>query len=162
MNGLPRWLYFLPALIAIVWLGWWLFGRSPTTQILAAQQKFLIAVEGRDWKEVRSMLATDYADSYGLTQETAPATAAEIMQGFLFLTLRTEVQPFQPTADRAAVRVRIQMEGQGLGFSPMIISRVNAMPEPWHFIWRKDGPWHWSWKIIRIHQSDLPLPAASQ
>jgi hypothetical protein len=159
MNRPPRWLYYLPAVIALIWLGWWLFGRPVETQVQVAQQKFLAAVEDRNWKKVQSMLAIDYADSYGLTQETAPAAAAEILNHFIFLTLKTEIQPFQPLPTTAEVRVRIQMEGQGLGLGSMVMARVNAMQGPWAFQWRKDGPWHWNWKVTRIHHPDLHLPS---
>ena len=165
MNHPPRWLFFLPALLAIVWLGWWLFGQPPEKQVRTAQQAFLTAVEKRDWKKVQSYLAADYADSYGLTQETAPGTAAEVLKGFLFLTLTSDIQPFQPkpTASpappTAQVLVRIRMEGRGLGLSPIVMERVNAMQQPWHFQWRKDGPWHWTWKITRIHHPELNLPS---
>jgi hypothetical protein len=158
MDRPPRWLFYLPALIALLWLGWWLFGQSPEKQVRNAQEKFLLAVEKRDWDKVQSTLATDYADSYGLNRETAPGTAAEVLKGFLFLTLKPTLLPFQPQPTQAQVQVRIQMEGRGLGLSPIVMDRVNSMQQPWHFHWRKDGPWHWNWKITRIHHPDLQLP----
>lgn len=157
----PRWLLALPALIALLWLGWWLFGQSAEKQVRTAQEKFLTAVENRDWKKARALLAADYGDSLGLTHETAPDTAEEVFKGFLFLTLRADIQPFQPTSTAAQVNIRLQMDGRGLGFSPIIMDRVNSMQAPWQFHWRKDGLWPWTWKIIRIHHPELhlqPLP----
>ncbi|MEN3942682.1 hypothetical protein WJU23_15380 [Prosthecobacter sp. SYSU 5D2] len=159
MNRPPRWLFLVPGLIAIVWLGWWLFGQSAEKQVRSAQGKFLVAVEKRNWKKVQSFLADDYSDSYGLNRETAPGTAAEVLKGFLFLTLETSVLPFQPSPSppAAQVQVRIRMDGRGLGLSPIVMDRVNALQQPWLFHWRKDGPWHWDWKLTRIHHPELQV-----
>lgn len=158
MTRPPRWLFYLPALIALVWLGWWLFGQPPAEQVRRAQEKFLSAVEKRDWKKVQSSLASDYSDTLGLTQETAPGAAAEVLNNFLFLTLNTDLQLITATATTAQVQARIQMEGRGLGLSAVIMDRVNTMQGPWQFHWRKDGPWHWDWKLTRIHHEELYLP----
>ena len=158
MNRPPRWLFYLPALIALVWLGWWLFGLPPEQQVHKAQEKFLTSVEKRDWKKVQSCLAADYGDALGLTHETAPGAAAEVLNNFLFLTLKTDIQSMTATATTAQVEARIQMEGRGLGLSAVILGRVNSMQGPWQFHWRKDGPWHWDWKLTRIHHPELYLP----
>ncbi len=150
-----RLLFLLPALIATAWLGWWLFGRPAEQQVMAAQMKFITAVEDRDWKEVKSMLADEYTDAVGHDRDNAVGDAEQVLGSFLFLALITETLPFEASADRAGIQMKIQMEGRGLGISPMVMDRVNSMHQPWQFDWHKQGPWPWSWKITRIHHDEL-------
>lgn len=154
----PRYVYFIPALIAVAWLGWWLFGTPAEKQMLAAQDKFFAAVEDRDWKEVQSMLAASYTDAFGHTRENAVGDAQQALGHFLSLTLQTSVMHSQAQDRTGESAVTIHMEGNGLGFSQMVLSHVNSMKEPWHFQWQKEGPWPWSWKILRIHHNELSIP----
>ena len=152
---LPRFVYFLPALIAAAWLGWWLFGTSEEKQMLAAQAQFLSAVEDRDWKEVKSMLATTYTDAMGHTRDTAVENGEQVLSQFISLTLQTRILHSQARDSQGQTAVSIRLDGQGLGFGPTIMAHVNEMKEPWHFHWHKEGLWPWTWKILRIHHADL-------
>lgn len=141
-------------------LAWWLWGRTPQRQVLAAQAGFLEAVEDRDWREVRDWLAPAYADDYGHDRDTAVEAAEQALAGFVFLTVQSELAQIQAVPDLAMVRLRVRLEGQGLGVSPLVLARVNALQEPWFFHWQKLGPWPWSWRIVQIHHNELQLPPA--
>lgn len=146
----------LATLILMAWAGWWCFGRSAEAEVRAAQAAFLKKVEKRDWEGVKLSLATDYRDAYGHDRDRAVATASEVLAGFLFLEVLNEEPAIQIGESTSRVDAIIRMEGNGLGYSAMVVGRVNQMQSPWAFLWRKDGPWPWSWKITRIHQDELP------
>lgn len=154
-----RLILFLPLLIAIIWAGWWLFGRSTETEVLAAQQKLITALEDRKWSKVKDVLSDNYSDEFGYNKEAAADLLQQALGNFLFLTLNNEVTSISTSADAAQVQTKIQMDGHGLGFSSMVIGQVNSMSGPWHFHWRKENPWPWGWKLVKVYHSELHIPA---
>lgn len=154
-----RLILFIPLLIAIIWASWWLWGRSTETEVLAAQQKLISSLEDRKWSKVKTIISDSYADELGHNKEATADLLEQALGNFLFLTLNNEVTSISTTADTAQVQAKIQMDGQGLGFSSMVIGQVNSMSGPWHFQWRKESPWPWGWKLIRVHHNELHIPA---
>lgn len=153
-------LYILAGLLLVIacWFGWWALGRSPEQQVLARQTAFLAAVEDRDWDEVKSMLTDDYMDDYGHDRDSAVEDASQVLGGFIMLTVKSEVVFKQVVPDLAMLKVKIQMEGKGLGISDVVAAHVNNMTQPWFFHWHKKGRWPWDWKIVQIHNDELRVP----
>jgi hypothetical protein len=153
-------LYILAGLLLVIacWFGWWALGRSPEQQVLARQTAFLAAVEDRDWDEVKSMLTDDYMDDYGHDRDNAVEDASQVLGGFIMLTVKSEVVFKQVVPDLAMLKVKIQMEGKGLGISDVVAAQVNNMTQPWFFHWHKKGRWPWDWKIVQIHNDELRVP----
>lgn len=142
----------------LVWFGWWSFGRSPEQQVLARQMAFMAALEDRDWSEVKGMLTNDYMDDYGHDRDSAVEDAQTVLGGFLTLTVKPEVVFKQVVPDLAMLKVKIQIEGKGLGMSDVVVGQVNNLTQPWFFHWHKKGRWPWDWKIVQIHHDELRLP----
>ncbi|MCX6856476.1 MAG: hypothetical protein NTV80_16415 [Verrucomicrobia bacterium] len=145
-------------LILLAWFGWWSFGRTPEQQVLARQMAFIAALEDRDWSEVKGMLTDDYMDDYGHDRNSAVDDAQTALGSFLTLTVKPEVVFQQILPDLAMLKVKIQMEGKGLGASDYVVGYVNNLTQPWFFHWHKKGRWPWDWKIVQIHNDELRIP----
>lgn len=148
-------------LAALVYTGWWAFGRSPEQEVLAAQNNFLEAVADRDWEAVAGQLAGEFTSSAGHNRDTAIADAQQVLGGFLTLTLQSEQVNIQTTSDQAVVDMKILVSGTGSGLSQIILARAREMHSaPWLFEWQKQGSWPWNWKLIKARHPDLtqPLP----
>ena len=145
-------------LISLGWFGWWAFGRSPQEQITARQTAFLIAVEERDWDDVKAMLTDDYFDDYGHDRESAVEDARQVLGGFFSLTIKPQIVQMQAVPDLGMVKIKIRIEGKGMGFSDAVISQVNSIEQPWFFHWHKKGRWPWDWKVVQIHNDGLHVP----
>lgn len=145
-------------LTLLAWFGWWAFGRSPRDQVLARQTAFIAAVEDRDWDDVKAMLTDDYMDDYGHDRESAVDDASTVLGGFIMLSVKTELVHIQALPDLAMVKLKIQMEGKGLGISDVVAAQVNNLTTPWFFHWHKKGRWPWDWKIVQIHNDELRVP----
>ncbi|GEP43816.1 hypothetical protein BGE01nite_31070 [Brevifollis gellanilyticus] len=145
-------------LISLSWFGWWAFGRSPADQIRDRQQAFLLALEERDWDDVKAMLTDDYADDYGHDRDSAVQDAQQALGSFLSLTIKPEIVQLQAVPGLAMVKMKIRVEGKGLGISDMVVAQVNSIEEPWFFHWHKKGPWPWDWRIVQIHNDGLHVP----
>jgi hypothetical protein len=158
MN-LKRWLAILLLVGLLGQAAWWCFGRDPRTEVLAAQAAFLKAVEKRSWRAVRARLTNDYSDDYGHDRDSAVEDAERVLGGFLRLEVDGELDTVQAVPGLAMVKMRIRLAGHGLGFSDVVVARVNQLNESWFFHWHKRGPWPWSWQIVQIHHNELHLAA---
>lgn len=143
----------LIALLLILCAGWavrFLFFQSPAEQLGRAQAKLVHAVEKRDWKTIRSMLADEYMDDFGHDRETALQTGQEILAGYFSLTLKTETTFQKGTNEIGLVKLKMKIEGTGTPISQMVTDRVNRTKEPWVFHWLKKGRWPWEWKLVQL------------
>lgn len=145
-------------LLSLGWFGWQTFGRSPEEQLRDRQQAFLLAVESRDWGEIRSMLTDDYKDDYGNDRESAVESARQVLGAFFSLSVKPSIVQLQALPDLGMVKMQIRIEGRGAGFSEAVVSQVNSIEEPWFFHWHKKGRWPWDWRIVQIHNDGLHIP----
>ena len=145
-------------LIGLGWFGWWAFGRSPQDQLMARQAAFLLAIEERDWDDVKAMLTDDYMDDYGHDRDSAVEDARQVLGGFLALTIKPQIVQMQAVPDLGIVKIKLRIEGKGLGFSDAVISQVNSIEQPWFLHWHKKGRWPWDWKVVQIHNDGLHVP----
>ena len=137
--------------------GWWCRGRGPHAEVLAAQAALLKKVEQRAWGSVNARLAGDYRDDYGHDRESAIEDAQSALGGFLSLTIHGELDTLQAVPDLAMVKMHLRLEGHGLGFSDVVVARLNQLNEPWFFHWHKRGIWPWSWRLVQVHHNELHL-----
>ncbi len=155
-----NWQRGLAVVLFLVLLGagaWWCFGRGPQAEVLAAQAALLKKVENRSWGSVKARLADDYRDDYGHDRESAIEDAQTALGGFLSLTIHGELDTLQAVPDLAMVKMRLRLEGHGLGFSDVVVARLNQLNEPWFFHWHKRGIWPWSWRLVQVHHNELHL-----
>lgn len=150
----------IAVLIIILGIAIWLWrqcAQTPQEQVMARQTAFLLAVEERDWDEVKSMLTDDYADDYRHDRDSAVEDARQVLAGFFALTIKPQVEVLQAVPDVGMVKMKIRIEGRGAGFSEAVIGQVNSIEQPWFFHWHKRGKWPWSWQIVQIHNDGLRL-----
>ncbi len=142
-------------LIAGLWFAWWAFGRSPEAQVRAAQAKLIKAVEDRDWEEVADFFAPSYTDAYSHTRESAIVDGKKYLSGFFTLDIKTEQMTIQAAKDQGMVKTMLKLEGNGIGYSQLVLGHVNQLTEPWVFHWNKAGAWPWDWQVNMIHNDQV-------
>ncbi len=147
-------------LIECLWLAWWIFGRSPEAQVRAAQAKLIEAVEERDWDGLAKLMAPNYTDAYGHNRDTAIQDGRKYFSGFFTLTLKTDQTTLRAAKGQGMVTTMIRLEGNGVGYSQVILGHVNQITEPWIFHWSNPGRWPWDWQVNMIHNDQLRGPAA--
>ena len=143
-----------------LWLVWWVFGRSPETQVRAAQANLIEAVENRDWKKLERLMAPDYTDAFGHNRETALQDGRKYLSGFFTLTLKTDKTTIRAAKGQGMATMMIRLEGNGIGYSQLISGHVNQFTEPWAFHWSNPGRWPWDWQVNMIHHDQLRGTAA--
>lgn len=142
----------LLALVLVIglWLAWWVFGRSPEAQVRAAQAELIAAIEERDWDELQELLAENYTDAYGHTRESALQDGRKYLSGFFTLTLKTDQTTIQAVPGQGVVKMLLKLEGNGAGYSQMVLGHVNQLTEPWVFHWNNPGRWPWNWQVTLV------------
>jgi hypothetical protein len=149
-----RRLLTLAVLLLVLCAGWsvrFLFFQPPAEQLGRVQAKFLHAVEKRDWKTIRFMMADEYLDDFGHEDpEAALQTAQDILSSYFSLTLKTQTTYLKGTNHVGMVKQKIKIEGTGSPVSQIVTTRVNATTEPWVFHWLKKGRWPWDWKLVQL------------
>ncbi|MEZ5386129.1 MAG: hypothetical protein R3F13_11505 [Prosthecobacter sp.] len=140
---------------ALLWLAWWVFGRSPEAQIRAAQANLTAAIEDRDWDEVAAFLAESYTDAYGNNRESAITHGKKLLGGFYTLSILTDQTTVRAAKGQGMVQTMIRLEGNGIGYSHAVLGRVNQLSEPWIFHWSNPGTLPWNWQVTMIHNDQI-------
>ncbi len=149
-------------LVEGLWLAWWVFGRSPEEQVRAAQANLIEAVEDRDWKKLEGLMAPNYMDAFGHNRDTAIQDGRKYLSGFFTLILKTDQTTLKATKGQGMVTSMIRLEGNGVGYSQMIVGYVNQFTEPWAFHWSNPGRWPWNWQVNLIHHNQLVIPQVQE
>ncbi len=142
-------------LVVLLWLAWWVFGRSPEAQVRAAQAGLIEAVEERDWDALEKLIAPNYTDAYGHNRESALKDGRKYLSGFFTLTLQTDQTMIRAAKGQGMVTTMIRLEGNGVGYSQMVLGHVNQLTEPWIFHWSNPGRWPWDWQVNMIHNDQV-------
>jgi hypothetical protein len=156
---LARLFFTAIALIAAV-LTWWLlaaFGTGPEHQMLIAQEKFVQALERRDWSTVQKTLTDDYMDEFGHDLQSAVDSGRQLLAHFYTLTITQDITKKLAVADSGMVHAHLRVQATGAGLSQTVLSKANGLTEPWVFHWHKKGKSPWSWKLVQIHHPQLSL-----
>ena len=155
-GGMSR-LYKAAAALLIILLAWWAwatFSPSEREQMLAMQQKFLTALEERDWGAVHGMVSSDYADEWGYEKASVEGQMKELLSQFFFLSITPQIERVQVVKGLGLVVTRLKLEGNGAGFSGPVVAHANAIHAPWFFHWHKRGRWPWSWELVQVHNDE--------
>ena len=116
-----------------------------------AQAALIEAIEDRDWDDVAEFLAANYTDAYSHTRELAIQDGKKYLSGFYTLTLKTDQTTVRAAKGQGMVTMMIRLEGNGIGYSQLVLGHVNQLTEPWTFHWSNPGRWPWDWQVNMIH-----------
>lgn len=126
--------------------------------MLEAQTALIKALEKRNWDKVAKTLSETYTDSWGQGREQAVELGRQALSGFISLTIHEQLLSSRASEGTGETTFNLQLDGNGMGFSSVVVARVNSISQPWRLHWRKEGPWPWTWKVVRLEQPDVVLP----
>lgn len=128
----------------------WTFAAGEQTQVLRMQEKFIRALEKRQWSKVEAMVSNDYADEWGQDAPMLKQTMRQLLGSFIFLSIEPTITSSRAASGLAMVKSTIKIQGNGAGLSTMVMNEANRIKEPWVFHWHKRGRWPWSWELVQI------------
>ena len=146
----------IAALLVGVFLIWlWQPGR----QVRRHTENFLHAIEHKNWTGAADLIGSDYHDQWGNDR----ARVLERMhEGFRY------VRGIRITAFSVTVRVerrhaewtgRIWINGDGGEIAESLKDYVNSLPTPFLLEWHRLSGKPWDWKLVRVSNSRLEIPA---
>lgn len=128
---------------------------SPKRQVNKAFARLIAATEVGDFEKVRSLMAPDYRDQWGMDAAQAVSAGREVVQHFLLL----EIEPMDPRlsvqGSQAELLVRLRLLGKGSAIAQAVMDRANEFKTDFRFAWRRESWVPWSWKLVSIHQSEI-------
>ncbi len=143
------------ALLAALWLRWWL---KPERQIPRAQARLLSCLEKRDFAAMEGLLAADYRDRWEHDKATALSRSCEVFGQFATLTVEHETRGLRAESGRWLLTEKVILKGLGGPLAMAARDRVGALREPFTMEWRRRSWKPWDWELQSVAQPELELP----
>ena len=135
----------------------WLW--QPQCQIDRHTKKLFHEIEQRNWSRVADLIGTDYADQWG-NDRSLVLERMRLVLGYGH-HLRLNVIDANCKIDKGGRvglwRSRIVIEDPGLG--AVVKERVNSLTTPFELQWRHISRKPWDWKLVRVSNPELEIPA---
>jgi len=137
----------------------WLW--QPQRQIDRHAKNLLHDIEQRNWSRVADLIATDYADQWGNDR----ALVLERMRLGLGYGHHLRLKAIDANCKidnggRVGLwRSRILIEDDDPGLGAVVKERVNSLTTPFELQWRHISRKPWDWKLVRVSNPELEIPA---
>jgi len=137
----------------LVWL--W----RPERQIRRHTENFLHAIEHKNWTAAGDFIGSDYRDQWG---DDRARVLERMREGFGY------VRGIQIYASNTTVRIeprrakwigKITIDGDEGEVMDALKERVNSLVTPFELEWRRLSAKPWDWKLVRVSNSALQIPA---
>lgn len=148
--------------LAIVFGTFLLWLWQPDRQVNRHAASLLGRIETRNWTGTASLIGTEYSDQWGNDRPTMLARLGEVFR----YAPNAHIMAVDPTVmingDRATWRARIKIEGGGDEAVVAVKERVNSLSKPFELEWRRVSVRPWDWRLIRVSNPELQIPAGSE
>ena len=135
----------------------WLW--RPERQVKRHTENFFHAIEHKDWTAVGSFIGSDYQDQWG---DDHTRVIERMRDGFRYVR-GVRINAFSATVKvkprRAQWTGRIWIDGAPSEVMEALKERVNSLPTPFELEWHRFSGKPWDWKLVRVSNSGLEIPA---
>ena len=133
------------------------FEWPSSIQVPLKQEAFLISLEEGDNGAWDKLLSESYEDQWGFSKSNALVSFQDVRSQFIGLHIEWKPQSTLIDARTGKLTGNMKFDATGLFATDLISSRINSLDAPWVFVWQKESWLPWSWKLVRIENSDLDL-----
>ena len=151
---------FYGGLIAAILLGLFLLWLwQPERQVRRHTENFFHAIEHKNWAGAANLIGSDYHDQWG---DDRARVLERMREGFRYVR-GNRVSAFSVTVRverrRAEWKGRIWIDGAESEIMESLKRRVNSLATPFELEWHHDSAKPWDWKLVRVSNSALEIPA---
>ena len=144
------------ALLAALFLLWlW----RPERQVRYHTENLLHAIEHKSWSRVGDFIADDYQDQWSNDR----ARLLERMREVFRYLRGPKIQAGDVTAAAEGPRgywtAKIKIDGEPNEVMDAVKEQVNPLSTPFELEWRRLSAKPWDWKLVRVSNPNLQLPA---
>jgi hypothetical protein len=135
----------------------WLW--RPEHQVRLHMENFFHTIDGRNWESVADFIADDYYDQW---DNDRTRLLERMREGFRWVRGSRIAAPnafVQVNARRAMWVGKILVYSTDEGVMQVLDERVNKLPAPFEFEWRRFSVKPWDWKLVRVSNPTFQIPA---
>lgn len=154
------------ATVAIGLYCFWLWQQE--RQIDRHTENLFRKIEQKNWTGVADLIATDYADQWGNDRTLVlERMGLALGYGHLRINVGDTSCKIDPPKDGFVVanngvghwRGRIVIDGDDAELIALAKGRVNSLTTPFELQWRHVSRKPWDWKLVRVSNPELEIPA---
>lgn len=145
------------AAAGVALLLWMAVEFSPGRQLERTFLQLITAVENRNWKTVKSLMAEDYRDQWGLDRDKAVSLGAEAFRHFLALEIVVESSEISRDGREALISARLKVRGRATAVGEMVMERANSLEDDFQFAWQRKSWKPWDWKLAAVSQREIEI-----
>jgi hypothetical protein len=151
---------FYGAVIVAVLVGLFLIWLwRPERQLRRHTENFLKTIEHKNWTAAADFIGSDYQDQWG---EDRARVLERMRNGFRYVR-GARINASNPTVRienrRAIWSGKIMIDGDQSEVMELLKERVNSLAIPFELEWRRVSSKPWDWKLVRVSNSALEIPA---
>lgn len=132
---------------------------QPDRQLELHTRHLLRAIEANDFDSVAKFIDASYADQWGHNREAVLARLRNARQFTRNLQLDAHEPVVFASSERGEWRARVTARSDENEVATFINSRLNAGTDPFMLEWRRQSWKPWDWKLVRVSNPGLELPA---
>ena len=145
----------LAGLILIV--GFVVWETRPTRVVTKKQADLISGIESRNGARIRRLVSDHYNDKWKFDGDDVVEAVVDIGSQFMTLVLTPGEQQIEVVDGEAIVVAHLIISGNVVGpGGGEVIRRINRLEEPFFFTWKKENFVPASWRLVQIHQTELP------
>jgi hypothetical protein len=135
----------------------WLW--QPQRQVRRHTEHLFEAVEKRSWTRLGEFIAPDFSDQWGDDRARLLERTHDALRYVRAMRIVASEASVQTHHRRAVWTGRITIEADQGEVTAEIKSRVNSLATPFELEWRRLSANPWNWKLVRVSNPSLELPA---
>src|SRR5262249_48438844 len=151
---------FYAGLTLAVIVGIWLIRLwGAENQVRLHAEHLLHQIEERDWQGAGEFLAVSYHDDWGDDRQLMISRLRLGLRFFSSLTITAKEVQIHFEDATATWSARIQIAGSGSEMAPQAVEEINRLTTPFELRWEKQSWKPWDWKLAKVSNPELQLPA---
>ena len=115
-------------------------------------------IDMKNWDAVAADVSPDYRDDWNNDRALLTARLRELLSGRGQIEIIAHDSDLRFEQRDAFFRAKITIDGEGEIVS-LIKERVNPLSAPFELQWRHQSGKPWDWKLVRVSNAELQLPA---
>lgn|SRR5215471_5266605 len=145
------------AAIAIGFYCIWLWQEE--RQVARHAENLFHRIEAKNWSAVEDLIAPDYTDQWGQDRALVLERMRLVLGYGYNFQLHTADANCRIENGVGIWRGRIAIEGADTELIVAVKERVNSLPTPFELRWRRRSGKPWDWKLVRVSNPELEIPA---
>ena len=138
----------------------WLWGAEH--QIRRHTDNLLHAIERKDWNGFAAFVSFDYQDQWRNDRALLLERTPEVFRYLRGIRMIPGVVIVQINGRKGTWQAKITIEGDNSEVAALVKERVNSLTTPFTLEWQRVSAKPWDWKVVKVSNPDLEIPAGWQ